>query len=137
MEIVYSHIDDDWCNSDESIEEVATCAFEDLTDNEVNTMTELTLFKGLKKKQEFKDYLNVDSFLEQISESAYDNSGDYAEDYLCHVSVEQKQELESLICSWAEKNKLSPTWFMVEEVKEVKFTIPQEWKDENNNILLK
>lgn len=129
METLYSHREDDWDGSSEAIEEAAYCAFEDLTDEEVSTVKEVAIFTGTKKQQVFKDYLNVESFLEQMGECAYDNSGEFAEDYLDHVTAEQISDLENAICAWAEKHKIKPAWFMVEDVKESKFTIPQEWKD--------
>lgn len=129
MEILYSHIEDDWSSADECIEEVATIHFADISAEESKDMTELTLFKGVKAPQNFDDFLCIDSLVEHVNERAYEECGEHAEGYLASVSADQKDELRKLICQWADKHELSPNFFMVEQIKEVKFSIPKEWHD--------
>jgi len=127
-EVYYSAVDDDWSNADQSIEEVACMILDEMSNEEVCKVKSITIYKGIKKPQHFKQFLCVDWLLDQMSESAYDEGGDWAEDYLDNVTESEKRELEDVIISWAERNNISPSWFMIEDIAEVEFTIPDEWK---------
>lgn len=127
-EIIYNAYVDDWTHCDESIEEVATQKWESLEDYERPKDRVITLYKGVKRKQKFSDFLSVDWLIDEMAEWAYDNSGEFAEDYLDDVTDDQKQELESLICKWAEKHNIAPSFSMIKDIKKIQFTIPDEWE---------
>ena len=126
-EIYYSAIEDEWSNSDQSIEEVAQMILDDMDDIERSEAKVITIYKGVKKPQHFNQFLSVDQLLEQMSEHAYEEGGEWAEDYLCDVTDSQKKELENVIVSWASRNNISPSWFMIEDIEEDKFTVPDDW----------
>lgn len=126
-EIYYSAVEDDWSSSDEAIEEVAQQKWDDLTDDERPEDRVIELYKGVKEPQKFANFLNVDRIVDDMGEVAYDECGEWAEDYLDDVTEDQKNELEALICQWADKHGLKPTWFMIENIETIKFTVPNDW----------
>lgn len=131
QEILFSHIEDEWSNVEESIEGAARYAFEDLGADDAKAVIELTLYKGVKKPQSFREFLSVDWLIEDMSERASDNtSEDYAEDYLGDVTDDQRTELDQVIVDWAARHNIKPSWFIIEDVKEVTFQVPDEWKNE-------
>jgi hypothetical protein len=126
-ETYYSAYEDEWSYSERSIEEAAQMVLDEMDDIERRETKVITIYKGVKKPQNFDQFLCVDRLLEDMSESACEQIGDYAESYLSDVTESQKKELESLIVSWASRNNISPSWFMIEDIEEVKFTIPDDW----------
>lgn len=65
----------------------------------------------------------ADNIITYIGDYAYDNYGEYAEDYLTGVSDEQEielsKEITEVIKKWIVKNKLEPTFYLVEGTREV------------------
>ncbi|QFR59827.1 hypothetical protein VOWphi5012_043 [Vibrio phage phi50-12] len=108
--------------------EVAQQILDDMGEEERKNTKEVKLYKGIVKEQSFAQFLCVDQFLEQMSESAYETGGEWAEDYLDNVTESQKEDLVKVILAWSEKHNIKPSWFMVEEIEEVKFTIPSDWE---------
>lgn len=127
-ETLYNAWEDEWSYSDQAIEEVAQMILDDMDDVERSETKVITIYKGIKKPQNFDQFLCVNRLLEDMSESACDQIGDYAERYLSDVTESQKKELERVIVSWALRNNISPSWFIIEDIEEVEFTIPDEWK---------
>ena len=74
----------------------------------------------MQKTQHFKSYFKVEDLLENINEYAYNECGEFAEDYLQALPKEVIDDLENVVCKWAEKYGLEPTWFMVEDIVELK-----------------
>lgn len=64
-----------------------------------------------------KEFVHGDGIAEYIAERAYDNYGEYAEDYLNELigNKELQEQLESLIVGFIEKNAAQPTFFTVGE----------------------
>ena len=62
---------------------------------------------------------DVDYLIEQVQESAYDDGGEFAEDYLDDVTKEDKEELEELVLNWFTEHNYMPTWFSVYYIDEV------------------
>jgi len=60
----------------------------------------------------------ADHAIEMIADNAFDNYGEFAEDYLMDVSVKQTDELDveikNVIINWMEKYSLQPTFYLVE-----------------------
>lgn len=56
-----------------------------------------------------------------IADNAFDNYGEFAEDYLMDVSVKQTDELDveikNVIINWMIKHKLEPTFYVVEDAE--------------------
>jgi len=129
--IYYSHVEDDFSNSSEDIEEAALNALEYYLEyygeEERETVEVLTLFKGLSVRQTFDKYLSVNSIIDEMQNLAFEYCGEYAEKYLDDVSEEQKKELENLIISWAERHGIEPDWCMVENIEEIKYKIPDDF----------
>lgn len=126
-EIYYNASEDDWSSADTSIEEVVQMMLDDMGEKERKEAKVVTLYKGVKKQQTFEDFLRVDAILDNMAELAYEECGEWAEDYLCGVSKDQKKELEKVISAWAASNNISPSWFMIEQIEEIKFQIPNNW----------
>lgn len=118
--ILYNLSEDEWSFADESIEEVAQQALDDMTEDEFSELGYVTIYKGVQKTQHFKSYFKVEDLLENINEYAYNECDELAEDYLQALPQEVIDDLESSVCKWAVKHKLQPTWFMVEGIVEVK-----------------
>lgn len=127
--ILYSTQEDDFSNGDESIEVVAQQLWEEFTLEEQQECDSMTLYKGRVLQPKLSDFFDVKIVLDEISSNAFDTCGEWSEDYLYDVTQEQEDELTSLITSWADKHNLNPKWFMVEDVEEVEFEIPSEWRN--------
>lgn len=123
---IYSRSEDEW-NHCESIEEAAQEAYEYLTDEEREEVTEVTIYQGTPDHVSFSDFFCVDSLIERVQENAYDNYGEHASDYLDDVTEEQKEELKELVLVWSEKVK-APRFYMVKNVKEIKHPITEDMK---------
>ena len=125
--ILYSQYEDNWSFADESIEDVAQQVLDDTTEEDFSECGYITIYKGVQKPQSFTSYFNVDHLIESINERAYDECGDFAEDYLQKLPQDVIDDLENVVCKWAEKHDLEPIWFMVEDIVEVKvFPVDKE-----------
>lgn len=61
----------------------------------------------------------TDNLLELISEQAYDEYGEHAEDYLYDVTDDHKKELSNLIADWAKRHNYLPDFFSIIKNEEV------------------
>lgn len=72
----------------------------------------------------YEPNVNVNSVIEAIQDDAYDKVGDYSVGYLDDVTEEQENELAEKLTEvfrlWAQSNGYCPTFFTVDNVKEVK-----------------
>ncbi len=67
--------------------------------------------------------LSVDDIIEQMQESAYEES-EYAESYLDNMTTEAKKGLGALISLWFQSHpEYLPDWFTVEDITEFSVTI--------------
>lgn len=124
---IYSRSEDEW--HDESIEEAAQDAVDNMSKEELKTATEVTLYRGEPKHADFSDFFCVDSLIETMQINAYDNYGEHSEGYLEDVTEEHKKELERLILEWAQKSDFKvPTFYLVNNVKKVKHPITEDMK---------
>ena len=62
---------------------------------------------------------DVDDLLERIQEAAYEDGGEFAEDYLDDVTKEHREELDDLIQNWFIKHKYLPNWYNIYEIDEI------------------
>ena len=69
-------------------------------------------------------YIDVDDILDNIGESMMDEYGEVAEDYLCCLPQEDRDDLQEILDEvfhkWLIDNDQVPTFFVVENVEEVK-----------------
>lgn len=127
--ILYSTHEDDFSNSEESLEDVAQQLWEEFTLEEQQECDSMTLYKGKVLQPKLSDFLQGDFLLEEVSTLAYDTCGEWAIDYLKDVTNDKIKELDDLVSSWADKHNLNPNWFMIEDIEEVEFEIPREWRE--------
>lgn len=69
---------------------------------------------------------NGERFVDMVAEEAYEEYGEFAEDYLSDVKKEHLDELGLLLHGWFEKHNYMPAFFMVENVSTIRLD-----KDEN------
>lgn len=85
-----------------------------------------TVYYGEKEHPEPTDYFDVDSLLEEIGNRAYDECGEWAEDYP-DVDKKEVEKLDKYIKRWLKKN-CQPTFWIVRNVK------PYELKAEDMDL---
>lgn len=118
--ILYNYNEDNWSFAEEAIEDIAQQVLDEMTEEEFSELGYVTIYRGVQKPQSFTSYFSVDHLLESINEYAYNECGDFAEDYLQKLPQDVIDDLENVVCKWAEKHDLEPTWFMVEDIVELK-----------------
>lgn len=121
-EAVYSK-DEDFNRCYDDLDDVFEDVAQDCeSDAEFENIEEFHLYKGVKNKFEFSDFVDVDDIIERMQLCAFDNgAGDFAEDYLEDVTTEMKEELKQLLISWAKTHNLKPNFYLIEDEK--KFTV--------------
>ncbi|MCI5684553.1 MAG: hypothetical protein MR320_04085 [Enterococcus gallinarum] len=62
---------------------------------------------------------SVDDLLERVQEAAYEDGGEFAENYLDDVTKEHREELDDLIQNWFIKHKYLPNWYNIYEIDEI------------------
>lgn len=134
--ILYSQYEDNWSFADETLEEIAQQVLDDMSEAEFNELDYVTIYKGVQKPQSFTSYFSVDHLIESINERAYEECGDFAEDYLQKLPQDVIDDLEKIVCKWAERHDLEPTWFMVEDIVEIK-VYPVDKEDVNKGYRIK
>ena len=65
-------------------------------------------FVGEVVDKSASDFVHIDSFLEDVNESAWDQGGEHAEEYPS-LKSEQEKELKDIICAYLDDK--SPTYF--------------------------
>jgi hypothetical protein len=120
-----TEVDDCYCGHGKTPNE----AYEDLlgwVDDEYFEDHNTKIVKIAEKiKPSICDFINIDDMVDRIAENAYDDGGEYAEDYLYNLPSEQREELErninTVLLDWAKKYNHEPNWFhggkVVEERK--------------------
>lgn len=118
-EILYSAIEDNWLDCSEDKEDAISYALSEYDDNQISEMKKVTIYKGVKKKQNFNQFLNVSQIIEYINEAAYESCGEVAEDYLAYLLQEVEDDLEKVINDWHTRHNLEPTFYMIEDIEPV------------------
>ena len=71
--------------------------------------------------------MDADCLLEQMSERAYDECGEVAEDFMCSIGKEPRVELDELLATvidtWAEKHGEQPAFWHVDDIR------PMTWEE--------
>jgi hypothetical protein len=67
--------------------------------------------------------VNTDSILEQLGEEAYEQAGEYADDYLSNVTLNHmkilEQRLNDVLGSWMKEFNYEPNFWAVENIQKV------------------
>jgi hypothetical protein len=78
------------------------------------------------KCKEYIPWIDVERIIEQVGDTAYDNLGEAAEDYLCDVSKDAEKELEKKITEvffeWLNKYNLNPNFYSVVNIQKINIT---------------
>lgn len=73
--------------------------------------------------ERFVPSVSADSVLEQISENAYDEVGEVAEDYLSHVKIKDlgllEERFNKVLMEWMVETKNNPTFWKITNTEEV------------------
>jgi len=77
-------------------------------------------YVGQVRKIYTTQLFDVDWMLDSMSERAQEEAGDAAEDYLCVLTKEQKEDLEKTIENWFKNNGLEPTFWGIENEEKIK-----------------
>jgi len=72
--------------------------------------------KGEKIQYSHSDFINIDVFFELLNEAAYEECGEYGEDYMCKVDKEKRDELKKIISEWLGENFEAPNFFTVKNI---------------------
>ena len=87
----------------------------------------VTIYKGVTSERHASHFVYANAFIDDIAERAYEECGEFAEDWLVCVEQEQikelEKQLEAAVDAWADKHKLQPTWYMVKDVQELKIKV--------------
>ena len=105
MEKVYS-IDGENFKSWEEIEE------------EIKNKDIKEIYEGEKVQKKHFDYIDGDDIIEMMTNRAYDDFDDFAENYCKELEEpEHKKEIEKLILNYLNKNVKQPDFFEVENIR--------------------
>ena len=80
-----------------------------------------TYWRGEKQAITHADCIDVDTFLEQLDERAYEEIGEIYDNCFTDIDAVAKQELTDLILAWAKKHVTIRYWKVL-NVKELKIT---------------
>lgn len=65
----------------------------------------------------FVPSVDVDNVLEELQQKAYDEAGDFSDDYLEHISINHRMKLEKMLTEtfnqWAKETNNEPSFFTV------------------------
>lgn len=110
-------------NGEDFQEGEASDALQDLYDRcQLEIGTEYRL--GVAEKPDPADFFDVSHLIEQMQERAYDEGGEFAEDYLADLTEEQVHELDRVVKAWLTSVSPSVTFFSVKGIQT--FSVTQE-----------
>ena len=76
----------------------------------------VSVFYGSVVKVEHAGFINISRIIEDIQEMAYEEHGEWAEDYLFDMTKEKISDLDSVIKEWFKKNVNRPTFYTVKRI---------------------
>lgn len=100
--------------------------FEELDDDD-NLIVGAEYWVGEKVEHKASSFFDHHSLLENADENAYEEGGDYAENFATSAPNEAKEELSKFIQAWADKH-IQVNFWGVKNCK--KLTVTQELIDE-------
>lgn len=86
------------------------------------TAQEVELFRADVERPSHGDFVKADWLIEQAQSAAFDNFGEWSDDYLADMSEEQMAELTNVITNWLNKNVKAPAFYGVKNA--VSVTVP-------------
>lgn len=101
---------------------------------------EITIYEGDALQRKASDFLSFNVY-DNLQDNAYEEAGEYSEGWLDNLTDEQYDELQNnikkVINDWADKHKKQPTFWTVENVKQlrVKVKLDKENQIENYEII--
>ena len=75
--------------------------------------------RGKKLPRTHSDYFCANAFFEELGNQAYDDCGEYAEDYMYHPPTDKVSALQELVTNWLDANFAQPSFFLVDNPQEV------------------
>jgi hypothetical protein len=113
---VYSRNEEDWYE------------LEDITDGieaDYKAGDEVEILEGDAVLFTHKEFINVDRIIEDIQEAAYDEIGEWQQDYLDDLANDKDKmlELNKLLLDFITTNSKAPTCYKVVNVKETKIIV--------------
>lgn len=105
----------------EEFHDLETIMYELLEEREVGEI--VSVERGVSEVCSHRDLLHPYRVVELLQEQAYEEYGEYSEDYLNDITRDKADELDNLIAEWLNKNCEPPTFWKVTDVKEVKIVV--------------
>lgn len=120
----YSFSDDCFENEDYDTEEEALAAArKEAKEYENSDRPPTEVYIGIVGEK-WKPTIDGESIIDMLRDEAYEEGGEYAEDYLEDVPKEQRDELTEILTLaftvWAKEHGYEPNFFPIENVKEYK-----------------
>lgn len=103
---------------------VAGCLMEDRAEGET-----VTIWRGIKTPKRHSDFIsfNADDIIERMNESAFEECGEVADDYILPLSPEQEFSLESHLnnaaAKWFNQHIPQPTFWIADKLEEMELTL--------------
>ena len=118
-------------NEDFSYDELDDAVIAALEEPDVSVGDVVTVYEGDAVPWKAGDFTGWN--LDHITNAAYDEGGEYAEDYLSGVTKEQEADLDKRVADavnqWADDHGLHPNFYQVRNVKEHRFVMTSETGD--------
>jgi hypothetical protein len=113
---VYSINEEDWYELEDVMDDLEA-------DHQAGD--EVEIFKGDAVLFTHKEFINVDRIIEDIQEAAYDEIGEWQQDYLEDLANDKDKmlELNRLLLDFITANSKAPTCYKVVNVKEIKVIV--------------
>ncbi|NQY22802.1 MAG: hypothetical protein HRT41_02130 [Campylobacteraceae bacterium] len=77
------------------------------------------VYVGEQIKQKHSDFIGIDDLIEKMKENAHEVSPDFSDDYLGDMTKEHQNNIEKIILDYLDKNIEQPTFYLIENVKEI------------------
>lgn len=113
-EYVYSLNEDDFMDIDDLENEIEERNSED------ENIKITHVYRGEKIAQTHSMFVSGSSIIEDITNSACENGGEWSESYCSDLEKKEHMEnIENLIVDYLNKNESQPSFYLVENVKEI------------------
>jgi len=83
----------------------------------------ITLYEADQVNHNNDEFINSYQILENIAESAFDEGGEFTENYHDDLMSINEDELGLLISNWLDSKGVKPKFFTVENVRETEYTV--------------
>ena len=104
-------------------DELGDC-IRDLEDQDIHKIGDIIVIKeGTAKMAKTEEFVCVDDLIDRMIDSAQDQYGECAEDFLDDIDDNAREALELHIIDFFEENGFTPTFYGIEDEKEIKIQI--------------